>query len=291
MTHRSALSKSLALVLLLLLVTTFSAFGPTTAAFADDNEIADLHPILEWDIGYELTYFKYEETSGGSELMQEDGILNGLHAALTYHSEGKPLMWRAEGRFAGGELDYDGQTWGGDPVTADTDDFILGLRGLVGWDCEHERFASTLFSGLGYRYWNDEIDGLGGYEREISWLYIPVGVEAATPLNEHWIFGASVEGDVLAYGWVKSHLSDAVPGFNDPTVKQDFGSGYGVQTFIYLKRQTKGPISWSIGVFADYWDIDESDEETLTYYGILAGWVVEPDNETTQVGVRASLHW
>lgn len=273
------------------LATSFFLLSFSPAAFADDGRKTDLHPGIEWDVGYEITSFHYEEEYAGSKVMEEDGFLHGIRAAMTYHSQSGPLMWRMAGNFSGGDLRYDGQTWDGDPVRADTEDYLIGLRALLGWDCEYDDWASTLFSGLGYRYWNNEIDETGGYEREINWLYLPLGYEALTPLGEQWILGASVEGNLLLYGWVKSHLSDVHPAFNDPTNEQDFASGYGIRGLLFLKRQMRGPYAFSIGVFADYWHVDESDEEVLKVMGVPVATVLEPENETTQVGLRFSVHW
>ena len=79
---------------------------------------------------------------------------------------------------------------------------------------------------------------------------------------------------------MKSHLSEAVAGYNDPENDQD--SGYGLRlSFSFRNRD-----GLYIQPYASYWEIDRSDLATLTQFGIPVGYAYEPENDTTTYGIR-----
>jgi len=244
-----------------------------------------LLPSSSWEIAFEYDSVEYEERDWGTKLMEEDGSLFGLGIAWTGHRPGG-LMARLATDFVGGGLEYDGQTQAGTPVKEDTDDFIWRLRGLIGYDFEWPEFALTPYTGIAYRYWNNDVGGLGGYEREIQYWYTPIGIETVAPLGEKWTWGLRGEYDLFWGGTVKSHLSDVLDGLNDPTVDQD--DGYGARGSVYFKRRFEN-VSLGLELFIRYWDIDRSDADTLTFRGIPVGVGLEPKNETTVTGLRVSL--
>lgn len=252
-------------------------FGSVSQSFADEIQKARLHPRLTWELGPEVSYFKYEETHGGDSVMDETGVLYGIKTAVTGHTSNN-LMWRLSGRFDFGELDYDGQLQDGTPIELDTKDYIVNLKGLLGWDFGSDRWRQTLYTGLGYRYWINDIESQYGYVREVSWLYLPIGYEAATPMGENWIFRGAFEFDILAKGTVESHLKK----FGLSTIEndQDFGSGYGFGLNLDFIREVENSLKWSIGCFVNYMHVDKTDVNQ----GFL-----EPENETTEVGLRVSF--
>jgi len=83
----------------------------------------------------------------------------------------------------GGELNYDGSTWAGVPLETDTDNSIFQVRGLIGYDIKKETYAITLFTGFGFRYWRDRIEGEGGYKRIIRYWCSPLGIRLTVPLS------------------------------------------------------------------------------------------------------------
>lgn len=254
-----------------------------TLCYAD----SDLLPPSCFEVGYELSSLHYSEPG----VMDEDGLLHGIRGAYTVH-ESNSIMWRIGGRFSLGSLDYDGKTWGGTPLTMDTDDFILSMRGLLGRDCTMKKSVVTPFVGLGYRYWNNDSSGtVGGYEREIKYWYSPIGIETASSTRGNWIWGLQAEYDLFWGGKVTSHLSDAIAGLSDTDNNQDFGDGYGLRGSLYFKRPKNVDWPICIEVFIRYWDIEKSDITPLTYYGWLTGYGFEPANDTTEYGVRLSMQW
>ncbi|MEE8423949.1 MAG: hypothetical protein V3S49_05355, partial [Thermodesulfobacteriota bacterium] len=98
-------------------------------------------------LGFDAVSFNYEEPG----LMEDDGTLYGLFASYSIHGADR-LMGEISLNYIWGSLTYDGATWGGTPVKADTDDWIVEWRALIGYDYKLKNSAIiTPFSGYGYR--------------------------------------------------------------------------------------------------------------------------------------------
>ena len=238
-------------------------------------------------ISFDTTYFDYQEEDG--DLMEEDGFMFGLKGDYTYH-RGNRLMAGFSLEYLTGDLDYDGETWGGAPVKEDTDDWIVECRGLAGYHFFLKgKHLLTPFLGIGYRYWNDDTGGAGGYEREVEYWYSPLGIKIDGLLSDKWTWGISAEYDLFWKGKVKSHLSDVSSDFNDSKVDQDFGDGYGLMFSFRLERKLIKRYSLSIEPYFRYWSVDESDTDILSYSGQPIGYVYEPENETFCYGLRLGI--
>jgi hypothetical protein len=107
----------------------------------------------------------------------------GAIGSYTCHDE---IMFHTSLEYTQGVIDYDGATPDGTSLKEDADDWIFEWRGLVGYDFTPSGHLITPFLGVGYRYWNDEIDGPSGYEREITYWYSPIGIETISPLSGAW---------------------------------------------------------------------------------------------------------
>lgn len=58
-----------------------------------------------WEVGHEISYIQYEEPG-----VKEKGMMYGIVGSyVSYHNY---IMLKAEGKFAYGQLDYDGSNWG-----------------------------------------------------------------------------------------------------------------------------------------------------------------------------------
>lgn len=227
--------------------------------------------------------FEYEEPS----LMSEEGFLTGVMGRYVYNHNA--VMFDCSLEFAAGSLDYDGSTWSGTPVKADTDDYLFEIRTLLGGNIHQGKIIVTPFIGFGLRYWNDTIQATGGYEREILYLYSPLGVKFTGPLSTRWSWSFSGEYDLFWKGWVTSHLSDANPGYNDPENTQSSGDGFGVRVSFQFRNHISTRFSWYIEPFFRYWDVDQSDYSILTYYGAPINYVYEPENNTLSYGVTVGF--
>jgi len=215
------------------------------------------------------------------------GFLFGVMGRYAYNR--KAVMLGCSLEFAAGILDYDGSTWSGTPVNADSNDFLFEFRTVVGGNLHKRKTKITPFIGLGLRYWNDDLQASGGYEREILYLYSPIGIKFTRPLSTRWSWGFSGEYDLFWKGWVTSHLSDADPGYNDPKNHQSFGDGFGVRFSFQFRNHISEKLSWCIEPFFRYWDVAQSDYAPLTLYGAPAGYVYEPENNTLSYGVTVGF--
>jgi hypothetical protein len=247
---------------------------------AFSQETKPIVPIHAFEIGLNLGYFHYEEEDFNVDW---DGFMYGLIGSYTYHNV---IMFHTSLEYAQGEIQYDGATQEGTPLKEDTDDWIVEWRGLLGYDFTSKGHLITPFLGIGYRYWNDDIDGPSGYEREVEYWYSPIGIETFSPLSGAWTWGISAEYDIFWGGTVKSYLSDFLAGLNDPEVDQDSGDGYGLRFSLRFNRGFANNSALTIEPYVTYWNINESDIGTLTFYGVPIANVIEPSNETLTYGVR-----
>lgn len=249
--------------------------------FIEANSFAEPMQEHTWEVGTEISRIKYEES-----VMNEKGIMYGLCGSYTYR---KDYMLRAEGRCSFGEVDYDGQLSNGTPYTIDNiDDYILEFRGLIGYDFPTlEVVTLTPYIGMGYRYLNDDLSkDPAGYERESNYFYSPIGMEIFTLLGNGWIIGVTVEYDYLWKGIQKSHYSDFSSAFND--LENDQDSGYGLRGSVTLQKKLY-EVDFVIEPFIRYWDIDRSDDATLTYAGAVWGYGYEPENESMEYGIKLTV--
>lgn len=245
---------------------------------------APLVPVHDYGISASISYFDYKEDSIDMEI---DGPMFGIAGRYDFHDTYSRLMVGLQGELSYGSTDYDGSTWGGAPVTEDSDDMIVELRGLAGLDFRPgSDWLLTPYLGLGYRYWYNDIKGTGGYTREVQYFYLPLGLEVTRRLNANWRLRLTTEGDLLLSGAADSELSDVFAGLNDTTNKTDFGDGWGARVSLEVRTD-----NFSIEPFFRYWDIDESDTDTLTLYGTPIGLVVEPANTTEIYGLQVSYYF
>ncbi|WP_041434533.1 hypothetical protein [Thermodesulfatator indicus] len=95
----------------------------------DDKNFSQKQPYFL--IYASVSGFTWEEYEQGDKLLQESGPLYGLGLQLS-----KPLSrdFRAHTKVElfGGQVDYDGQTWGGDPVQTKVTYFGYKFEGNLG---------------------------------------------------------------------------------------------------------------------------------------------------------------
>lgn len=242
----------------------------------------------ELELGITNQYVRYSEPD-----IHETGVLYGLTGELSYRWENN---WGIGGRaeVIGGGLRYDGQTWDGVPLSTDTDDVILHGGFLVGRYLAWRSVEAFAYTGLGTRYWKQDIEGAGGYEREVTWYYLPVGVRlrGAMTALPGWNWIAAMEFRTLLHGTVKSHLSDVDSRFNDP--KTDVDRGYGAYLSVgAVYGFVDGGIISAVAItpYLEIWEIDASDTAALTFNGEPVTRVYEPHNDTTIYGVKISVRF
>jgi len=253
------------------------------------NAFAELLPKHVLKVGPEISYIRYKEPNVfGNQDIEEKGFMYGISASYTYHSRQSVLMLGWEGIFSYGEVDYDGALLPtGTPVTIDNiPDYIIELRGLIGIDAPVKASYITVYTGIGYRYLNDDAheESSAGYERESNYFYSPIGLKITTPLGNDWSFGATAEADLFWKGTQESHFEDLDPGLHKVENDQDFNTGYGLRGSMSFQKKLNN--LWiEIEPFIRYWHIKESDTEVLKFNGTPFAIVWEPRNHSTQYGV------
>lgn len=256
--------------------------------------IAEQLDVHNFEVGPEMYYFNYEEPG----VMEEDGMFYGVGAAYSYHNT---LMLGLDGRLAYGNVYYISP---GSGSIDDIDDVVIETRGTFGidWDMTdalmewniNDALTLTPFSGLGYRYLNDDTSGristtgARGYERESNYYYSPIGLAARWSGQPGWSVTLSGEYDVFWSGKQQSHLSDAVASLND--LENDQDDGYGTRTSIAVAKKGQN-MDWVFEAFWRYWDIEESNAAPLSLGGTVIGVGFEPANDSFEVGGRITARF
>jgi hypothetical protein len=149
------------------------------------------------------------------------------------------------------------------------------------------------YIGIGYRFLDQNGAGVTSstgayaYDRQSTYIYLPVGVKRRDKLQNNAILETTAEFDYLLYGNQFSGLSIMNNhGYsNYPDINNSQKSGYG----FYLSAMYKGNDGWSFGPYYKYWNIAQSDTvyATVTYGGSsYYGYAYEPANTTNEYGFK-----
>lgn len=242
---------------------------------------ATLKSRHHWEIGPEISYIEYKEP----DVMKEKGMMYGIGAAYTYEDR---FMFRADTKLSYGRVDY--QNSGS---LNDISDYMFEIRVVGGYVFKlTDSLVINPYAGLGYRYLRDDTSGRvtttgeRGYLRESNYLYTPVGVAVRHDLKNSWILGMTVEYDLFWKGKQKSRLSDVNPSYND--LENNQNSGYGLRGTLLIQRMA-GRMTYSLEPFIRYWNIDKSDVQNITFQGAITAHGWEPQNTSTEVGLKFSV--
>jgi hypothetical protein len=151
--------------------------------------------IEEWRLQPSISYFSWEERSGGQRLLVEEGPLYGLDGAVSFDLYRKSLLVQVQGGIFGGEVHYRGQTQmdpnpalSERPVKTSVVYFGTKLATDVGWRFSSPDVAVGPFAGLGYRWWLRSLQDstaldtggnpfpVGGYTEDWHELSVRVGL-------------------------------------------------------------------------------------------------------------------
>ncbi|MCQ9208912.1 MAG: hypothetical protein NG712_06010 [Omnitrophica bacterium] len=252
-----------------------------------DARAEDVFTEHSWDLGTEISYIKYEEP----DVMEEKGAMYGIVGSYTSYGAfmSRYFMLKLEGKASWGQVDYENSG------TLDSiDDYMLEFRGLFGRSCSVLDGTTIIpYLGFGYRYLNDDLTGTTstgavGYERESNYYYSPIGIEALTTLENDWSMGIVLEYDIFWKGIQKSHLSDVNSSFND--LENDQNKGYGIRGSIKFQKISE-EVDFTIEPFIRYWNIEKSEEETVTFAGAIFGYGYEPKNNSMEIGGRFTVNF
>ena len=236
-----------------------------------------------WEVGVEGYTYRYEENLDDLHI-EDEGRLFGL--SVEYGREfARDWVFDARLRVAFGEVDYSASDGA---RISDVEQSEGQLELTLG-----RAFAAsasttvTPYAGIGARVFNDYLGGREaqtgqlGYDREISYSYVPLGVVASTT------HGGRTLSFYGQYNWLVGGTSRSEFGDIDPelpTIEVEFENGHGWELGAKLSTPL-GRGSFGIQPFIRLWDLDRStsfiasDEEfELELY--------EPPNTTRELGVR-----
>ncbi|HYM99427.1 MAG TPA: hypothetical protein VET25_06765 [Aestuariivirgaceae bacterium] len=228
------------------------------------------------ELGVTLSNYEYEEPTIAVTL---EGYKLGLDFSAI-GSAGKDWFIRADARYEYGETDYTGSG-----TQCCNPDWYYELRGTVGRDFDQGTYSLSPYLGVGYRYLFNDIRGSSstgavGYRRTSRYIYGPLGATHRLKLESNARLTTTLEYDFLIKGEQKSYLADTgITGLTDVVNEQP--TGYGLRGSMYYEKN-----NWSFGPWIQYWNIDRSDTASA---GIASGF--EPENETTEIGLRLGLRF
>jgi hypothetical protein len=254
------------------------------------------HKVHEFDMGTEISHITYKEPSA---TVREKGGMYGVYGVYTYRPGKDDIfdnslvtMYRIDAKLSFGQMDYSSDPSG---TLNGIPDYLFELRTVAGYDWyTTPDWLLTPYAGLGYRRLSDDSGGMmsstgaSGYGRIANYFYFPLGMDISHQLTPDWRVGGNGEFDVLFWGHQESHLSDVSVAEPDLNNKQQ--RGYGLRGS--LKVQKIGEkYNFSLEPFVRYWHIAQSDVNIAVGPGgvIEAGY--EPDNNSTEVGVKAGFQF
>jgi len=233
------------------------------------------------EIGFETSHITYTEPG----LMRQEGFMYGLTGALAYRNYN--YMLSIEARASLGQVDYHSGSSGD---IKNIDDSMLEIRGLAGYDLNmSETLALTPYVGIGYRHLDDNMGGsisttgAYGYDREISYMYSPIGMDVTTAFENGWNIKLRLEYDKFWDGNVETHLG-SIPGYYD--IENDQDKGYGVRSSIMFKKKGE-TVDFIIEPFFVYWNIKDS---KLTKDPGGSTWI-EPKNNSKEFGIHFAAEY
>ncbi len=235
-----------------------------------------------WSIRLHTSQFSYFEP----DVMSESGLLYGFEVQWT-----KELLSRSDLalqiglEYQSGRIQYEGslvsvEDPNAQPIPHQThgDDLITDLRATVGrgFSVGNGPYRVKPYGGLAYRFLKDLPYGTGAYLREISYIYLPMGVVLETKLRREWQWGATLEYDLFLGGMAKSYMFG--------TVENHQSSGSGFQLSFDLRRKLSfGQLL--ISPYYRFWKVEDSEKDVGSDPEVGEVVFTEPKNHSQMTGV------
>ena len=231
----------------------------------------------------------------GSNYSYREPSLDVSIDALNFGMEYQKVVALDKEKFVSGEIEYGtGPDHYSGSGTLIVPKYYYGLKVALGKDLVYDTYVLSPYIGLGYRYLSQAGGGLltsSGdyfYDRQSSYLYLPLGIKRRIALAGGAQLETSFEYDHLLAGNQYSGLSAANNwGYTESTnVNNRQNTGYGMNASFMYRR----PDGWSFGPYWKYWNISTSDTSTWSYksggtrYSVST---IEPGNTTEEFGIKA----
>jgi hypothetical protein len=245
------------------------------ASFAESNTLATQN---RRDIGLSFSGYSYSESGArslkGPKLGFDFGITHALRNDQFIHGEV---------HYGFGKVSLSGKG-----TASGQQDWYIDAREMWGTDVEMNDAVLAPYIGLGYRFlFNDgrgapspSVDG-SGYRRESTYVTLPIGITHRSTIKDQAKLVNTFEYATLLTGKQFSRLSDMDPAYHDLSNNQR--SGYGLRLSVMYEQ---GDLS--VGPFVNYWKIPQSDSAPVLKGTTINSQRAEPQNNTVEVGIKAS---
>ena len=251
----------------------------------------------QFEFGPEIFSYHYKEPSLTVDIK---GTMYGFYGLYEFRPDKNSNivddvlnMYKLDARFAYGLVDYSSDPSG---KSNNIDDYSVEFRGAAGYDFFiTPKTLITPSAGLGFRYLYDGGSGtktdLGffGYDRVSHYLYAPFGFDFLNQPNNNWQLGFNLEADLLLWGRQDSYLSDV-----NSTLYGDLRNrqrkGFGLRGALKLIKKTE-TVNFIFEPFIRYWHIKSSDTSVAISNGGFRVAGLEPDNNTTEFGVKLGVQY
>ena len=246
--------------------------------FAVDNSNQKINHHIY--LGLLTSYFDYSE----SVPSDEEGIFAGINLGYEFL---KPncIYMKLDTVFAGGELEYNGKTWGGSSLSFDHDDFIVDLEYDFGFNVQIKDFYIIPFIGFSYHFWARNLsDSPAGYDEKYNWICVPIGAIFGYNFTDCFNIQLKLNATPMVYGQVQAFFSDINDNFNDPRLELGNKTGYKSELCARLKIYKHWAVM--INPFFEYYEFGKSDNEKLEYSDIPVDIIYEPASETYKIGIN-----
>lgn len=251
-----------------------------------------------FEVGAEAFDYNYRERFEGETIVRDDGIFKGITLGYVETIGGGTFL-RARMNIVFGSIDYRSNgSIIGEPSDTRLDNVSQSIGQLelhVGKDFQLDGGTTvTPFIGLGSRILSDKSggeeseDGLLGYDREVSYAYVPIGVSTRFGLGSAAALTLSAQYNWLVGGDAKSKFSDIDEEIPDVEVQLEKGHGFELSA---MASVPVGRSAVNFGPFFRRWNIAPSESfvlrdpegsgETIEFF--------EPRNHTSELGLRLSF--
>ena len=240
---------------------------------------------VDFFVNYEPYHYEWKEEADDKHV-KEEGWIHGVEVGAKVNYYGFFL----EPKFTlyGGEVEYDGVTWGGDEVSTYDDYSGWALDLNVGKEFYlTKNFKLAPYASVGYEYWKRQAENnlegstlVLGYSEKWSKWQVGVGVKPEYDLGSYYVFG-----DVyLKYQFnVKNDVN-----LFDVTVRPGESWSYGVEAGVGVRDFIKKGVNLETSVFYAYDDFRKS---SAKYSSVVGGYVYQPESERELWGFKVGLRF
>lgn len=239
---------------------------------------------LSGSLGVSLMKLDFKEfDQQDRRLVQESGWLPGITAGAIARKQQVETRFRLSHYRS--DVDYDGQTQSGTPISSSTHEKIWDFSASAAYRLPFP-LQAYLYAGAGYRHWDRDIQSLSfvaGLEETYHWWSYHGGLE----LN--WEKGGnrwSLDGRLLRTINPEVKI-DFLDTFDSATL--DLGERWGWRTELQWLHSFTPKVSSGLGLFYERLKLGKSDSEALTRNGTPAGTVFQPHSESRNYGITLEL--